>query len=85
MKIKCISNEGTYYKSVTHRRNGCNEECCVLPFTIGKVYDAVEIFHKGESIYYNLLDDVGEGHNYQKHSFIKIGELRNKKLEELGI
>ena len=85
MKIKCISNKGPYYYAIVHRRKGCTDGCCVLPFTVGKLYEAEEVFHQGKSIYYKLVNDEDEKHNYPKHSFIEMDEVRDEKLRELGI
>jgi len=84
--IRCISNKGPYYGC----HGNCPNACCVLPITVNKTYESIEVFSVrsipgNHSMYYNFVDDKGERHNYQKHSFILLDKFRQDKLEQIGI
>lgn len=88
--IKCISNKGPYHDSPTHFESDCRDMCCVLPFTVGKLYTASPVHHNtsvsvGHLIYWNFEDDNGEYHNYEVKHFVCLDKLRIDKLEQLGI
>jgi len=76
MIVRCVNNKGPYYNSPIHRLNKCQDECCVLPLTIGKTYQTNQLFMGREvcDMYYNISDDSGEIHNYDKKNFIDLSE-----------
>lgn len=77
----CTNNKGSYYHFPAHRKINCDDRCCIQPLTVGKKYKVIR--EAGDGMYYNIVDDEGEQHNYYKRDFIKLEEHRNKVISEI--
>jgi hypothetical protein len=71
MKVLCVDNKPGDKFSM---RN--------LPITIGKYYDLIRIKNSGS---YVVKDDQGIEHEFLRRRFRTIQEIRDYKLNELGI
>lgn len=71
MKIKCISTKSSEILGALHYNF----------ITIGKIYETLEV----SDYYYYIINDNNERSNFYKGCFITIEELREQKLEQLGI
>lgn len=71
MRILCIENKS----------NGLMTG--LINITIGKWYDSVAVTQGSD--YYVLVDDEGFVTLYAKYNFTTLDELRNKRLNDIGI
>jgi hypothetical protein len=88
--VVCIDNKGTHY----YNHYNCNDTCCQLQITIGKVYkhipygnipgfSGISGLNKAKDMYYKIIDDSGNAYRYYKKHFITLEEHRNNKLNSL--
>ena len=73
MKVVCIDNKGYHPELDNH-----------FCLTIGKEYDAYIGIYECD-FYYEVMNDIGTKCPYSMKYFINQEEMRDKKLEELGI
>lgn len=86
MKIKCVTNTGPYYHHHKLLMGECNDECCKLHITVGKVYESINTGVLGNEVpplYYHIIDDYGESHYYYKYQFVILEDYRNKQLNSI--
>ena len=91
----CIDNKASYYNAPVHRTLNCTDTCCIYDLTPGKNYihkpfDNEPIGGGGQSghdgavkMYYRVIDDMGEEHNYYKNLFMTVKEKRENQIEEI--
>lgn len=73
--MKVVSIKSRYMNIRGHKK--------VKLLTKGKYYDVVKDFSNVKM--YGIIDDEGIFVSYNKSNFIKISEIRDQKLETLGI
>lgn len=71
MIVVCINNDNTYKWQNP------------LPITIGKKYQHIKNFFSFEELYYTIIDDDGEEHNYYKEKFLTLEEFRERQIGNL--
>ena len=71
MIVFCINNDNTY------------EWQNPLPLTIGKKYTHIKNFTTFEDMYYTVIDDEGEEHNYYRKHFMELEEWRDEQIDKL--
>ena len=53
--------------------------------TYGKTYKILKAIEVGDKLFYRIINNLGEEESYSEKSFKRLDEIREEKLNRLGI
>jgi hypothetical protein len=70
-------------KCITTKTGVCDSDLSYRFITLGKVYQTLDC--TGDDTHYYIINDNGDKDYFNKTCFVGIDEIRNDKLNQLGI
>lgn len=71
-------------KCITTKTGPGDNDLSYSYITLGKIYETLNVTWEDDTSYY-IINDIGEKNFFNKRCFVGVDEMRNDKLNQLGI